>query len=96
MSSPILIKSIRPLIFILTLILLNSVFKDDMLTDPYLYAGMKGGKDQHTANGFFCTAQPSICPALGCQSRLCKDILGVHPIPILSQQVGLRGRFPQY
>ena len=96
MSSPILIKSIRPLIFILTLILLNSVFKDDMLTDPYLYAGMKEGGDQHTANGFFCTAQPSICPAVGCQSGLCKDILGVYPIPIFSQQVGLPGWFPQH
>lgn len=58
MSSPMLISSIKPLIFILTLILLNSVFRDDTLTDPYLCAGMKWGekKNQCTAV-FFCTAQ---------------------------------------
>ena len=46
------------MIFILTLILLNSVFKDDMLTDPYLCAGMKWGVGTNTQQMDF-SALPS-------------------------------------
>lgn len=67
MSCPVLISSIKPLIFITLLIVLNSVFKDG--TDT-LSTGMNGW-DKCTANGLLLhtkmalTYHAAVCPILG-------------------------------